>query len=363
MKSISKFGIALAALFAVVGCSKNEVLKSNESDNGIRFSTYVDRAPQSKGLITDSDNLEIHGFGVSAYYTHEDDWSENSVPNYMYNTKVSGGDWSYSPVKYWPVESEKISFFAYAPHNDANNGIVLSDVEKAGAPTLTYSLQEDCGVDIVSDVIMNRSKSDGAKVNFKFNHILSKINFTASDGVNDSNTQINIKSVVFNSVKLVKEDLYTFPTIEADTEQGSWSGANVADFNPVKGSPFAEIIAAPTPQNYGGINASDGIALLPNNGKKVSLCANDQYLFLIPGDFELKVKIEYEIITRDHNLASGYVITSGEMEGTLPVGTLTLEQGKAYAINFKITENVLSPIEFGAVVSGWDSTSSTEINF
>ena len=51
------------------------------------------------------------------------------------------------------------------------------------------------------------------------------------------------------------------------------------------------------------------------------------------------------------------------MEGTLPIGTLRLEQGKAYAINFKITENVLSPIEFGAVVSGWDSTSSTEINF
>ncbi len=364
MKRVFKLSIFIATLLSISACSKNEAKNDGiDYENSIRFSTYVDRAPASKGLITNSDNLEIYGFGVLAYYTYEADWNQNFIPNYMYNTKVSGGDWSYSPVKYWPVDNQKLSFFAYAPHNESNNGITISPADYAGTPTLTYQLQEDCGVDIVSDVVLNRSKGENGnnKVDFKFNHILSKINFTASDGVNDPNTQINIKSVKFSSVKLVQEDVYTFPATAEDSDQGSWATSTATAFVPSHASPFSEIIAVPTPQNYGGVNTTDGIALLPNSGKKVSMCATDQYLFLIPGDLELTVAIEYEIITRDHNLASGYVITAGEMLGTLPAGALTLEQGKAYAINFKITENVLSPIEFGATVSGWDSTSSVEI--
>lgn len=362
MKNLFKMSILATTLVMMSACSKNEVIDSVGQDNGIRFSTYVDRAPQSKGLVTSTDNLEVHGFGVLAYYTHESDWNQTSLPNYMYNTKVSGGDWSYEPIKYWPIATEKLSFFAYAPHNDANNGIILSAVDKAGTPTFTYKLQDNCGVDIVTDVAMNRSKGErNTKVEFKFNHILSKINFTASDGVNDPNTQINIKSVKFSSVKLVKEDVYTFPIIEDELEQDSWANSIASAFAPASGDPFSEIIANQTSLNYGGISTTDGIVLLPNNGKKVSMCANDQYLFLIPGDFEFTVTIDYEIITRDHNLASGYAITSGQMNGVLPAGAMRLEQGKAYAINFKITENVLSPIEFSATVTDWDSTSSTEV--
>ena len=75
--------------------------------------------------------------GVYAYYHDNTTWSAAAVPNFMWNQQATclekGGNFSYSPLKYWPNESEdKLSFMAYFPYTD-----VAADPESAESPTKT----------------------------------------------------------------------------------------------------------------------------------------------------------------------------------------------------------------------------------
>ena len=87
----------------------------------IGFSPTVEA--QTRAADFTKDNLT--SMGVFAYLTQGTDFGTSSTPNFMYNQKVektagSGGSWIYTPVKFWPANSnDKLSFFAYAPHSAA----------------------------------------------------------------------------------------------------------------------------------------------------------------------------------------------------------------------------------------------------
>ncbi len=116
-----------------------------------------------------TDLLKDKGFGVVAYYTGTSQYAagqSTTEPNFMYNTKVSGENWGYSPVVYWPnggqnqgstpVEgAQYVSFFAYAPYkavyvqgensgkatDNATTGVTaLSSNATNGDPTVSYTL-------------------------------------------------------------------------------------------------------------------------------------------------------------------------------------------------------------------------------
>lgn len=87
----------------------------------IGFSPTVEA--QTRAADFTKDNLT--SMGVFVYLTQGTDFGTSSTPNFMYNQKVektagSGGSWTYTPVKFWPANSnDKLSFFAYAPHSAA----------------------------------------------------------------------------------------------------------------------------------------------------------------------------------------------------------------------------------------------------
>lgn len=129
-----------------------DVLKAAEQANvptPITFSTFTGREAVTRiGTIGNVTELRDHGgFGVFAYHTHGD-YSPAAMPNFMYNQQVVGSAaatpvWSYSPIKYWPNDTQadaeaagisankdKLSFFAYAPYIPMNiirsaDGVVL----------------------------------------------------------------------------------------------------------------------------------------------------------------------------------------------------------------------------------------------
>ena len=88
--------------------------------------------------------------GVYAYYHDGSTWDADEayntanpeapkrlIPNFMWNQQATclekGGNFSYSPLKYWPTESDdKLSFIAYFPYTD-----VAADPESAESPTKT----------------------------------------------------------------------------------------------------------------------------------------------------------------------------------------------------------------------------------
>ena len=102
----------------------------------------------TSGAVAGQINLEDKGFGVFGYYTDLNEYDQLYTPNFMYNQKVSTSSWSYEPVKYWPNEygnaaisddTDKMSFFAYAPHVDvtATSGKVDANENTWGITGMT----------------------------------------------------------------------------------------------------------------------------------------------------------------------------------------------------------------------------------
>jgi hypothetical protein len=211
----------------------------------ISFSAYVNRGTTRGGTPGEVSTTSLQsttgthytsGFGVFAYYTDGQLYSQTDLPNFMYNQKVlydaiSLHQWTYTPVKYWPnetgsttsEETDRLTFFAYAPYTEVSSstgratdnsatGIVsLSRSTDNGDPMVRYyaSLNPTEAVDLCwgTPQIDQTKPALDSKVNFNFKHALAALNVqidadvdvTAHDaGDNpDSQTRIYVRSVTF----------------------------------------------------------------------------------------------------------------------------------------------------------------------
>ena len=156
-------------------------LTSCEKDTGtetvnvpIGFSNNITTATKAGDI--NNDNLT--SIGVFASLTHGNFDATVSTPNFMYNQLVEkkNGTWQYTPLKYWPNnDSDKISFFAYAPHNAT--GVTPSNATQKGYPSFTYTTPtaEADQVDLLAATpIINQN---GGSVDFKMQHALTKVVF------------------------------------------------------------------------------------------------------------------------------------------------------------------------------------------
>ena len=176
MKKILLFVAASATLLFAACTSESGGPSSNISYDALKaaekadvqtpitFGTFTPKEAVTRvGIIDDEEDLATHnGFGVFAYYTAGADYSVTAKPNFMFNQQVVGTSgatptWSYSPIKYWPnntqrdgttdydisVNKDKLSFFAYAPY------IFPADIDADGNVmdnTVAPAVQKDRGV-------------------------------------------------------------------------------------------------------------------------------------------------------------------------------------------------------------------------
>lgn len=189
------FTAAMATTFAA--CSKDDAATAITSYEEIvkaqpvpvTFGTYLNesattRAGYAGNITTDvlGDPAKANGFGVFAYYTNGGGYPASNTtlaPNFMYNQHVSkqDGKWFYTPLKYWPNETnatngtssvvdgsatsaggpDKLSFFAYAPYVpvgvDSNNNTTF------GKPT-SGSIQENSVEVGITALSTNTTESD-----------------------------------------------------------------------------------------------------------------------------------------------------------------------------------------------------------
>ena len=425
-----KYNLILIALMALifVSCSENETVMSiPEEANAVLFDTYTGRAPQTRGVEMTDTKLQEDHFGVLGYYTAQTVWSEaaaKATPNFMYNQKVvHDSGWKYTPIKYWPTaQNDKVSFFAYAPYNDKavegegaknNNGIVLSDNATGSTPTITFTVQgaPENMVDLVTANALDKgnkvatsnettTNTSPEQVDFKFNHVLSRVEFKAkaSELLFDTDdaskkTYINIKSAQLNSSSensnLYQSATYTFGNVDSDTGKGSWASGNtpfseypidsVLATNDALHGVIGEFIGEEATNSYKeSEKAIEGVMIGAKTGddenkthSAISIfkkdAPNNQYLFFIPAikeaatDDGLKagvatVTFDYDIVTLDKNLAKGFSVTSASKEVALPANTL--KQGVAYTYTF--TFNV-DKVEVTATVADWDSKEEKEV--
>ena len=360
MKTKANYLVMAVAALAMAGCSQNEVTDMNPDANpAISFGVYT--GTQTRGTETTTGSIETQEFGILAYATLDADWAGSTeTPNFMYNQEVThaASDWTYTPVKYWPNSSNKITFFGYAPYS-TGNGITLSAVSAKGNPTITFAVNDvaDKMVDLVADETQKDKTKDmnGGTVSFKFKHILSRVNLVAkADKDLSTGTIIMVTGVKINKpegsspsqtgAKFYKTATYT---TNLSTGDGKWAA----------GTPFSadyDLVsllnkAAPSPAIDG--YTTSGIKV--SGTTEASLFKTGQYLFPIPIESgfakgDIKMTISYDVVTTDTNLASKVAVSHETATVDLPANTLAT--GTAYKYTFSIST---SEVKVAATVENW----------
>ena len=378
--------IALAAL-TVSSCSNDADLTLKTPDNAIEFGTYVGRDAQTRANVISADNLAEQGFGVFAYYTDDADFSSSAKPNFMFNQKVTGKasgveqsgsgstswstGWEYSPLKYWPnEETDKLSFFAYAPHKpsgDGDDNFDLFDNTVAGDPIITFKVnsnvtaQEDF---LYAAPVLNKCKANGGvgvndQVEFKFKHALARIGFnieTIVDEVSDNPTGTEDDKINNNGTTL---DAST--TVYVDKVELIGSFFNNGKFNLNTGI-WDEKNYTVGSTTYTLETANFKSALVTTT--KQPLNADNSYIMIIPKYFDntsaenkLCIRTTYRVLTGDPALEGGQsevtnVITSDAFG-------LNIEMGKAYTFSLQLG---LTSVKLTATITDWETGYDIAVN-
>ena len=260
-----KFLTMAAAAMMFAACSNDadtvkesaELAQNSQEQTPVLFGAYLNRATTRAGYEGEVtlDHLKRVGFGVFGYYTDGEKYSDFAKPNFMYNEKVSGDDWTYEPVKYWPNEFglsavsdelDRVSFFAYGPYVEVTEGTGVVKVDNTagiigmtrntatGDPYVQYAVSTDPAkqVDFIWGVAAEDNKpaaitgtnevaagapfldlikpAAGETIKFNFHHALSALNVqvdalfdtdTAPSTENvDANSKIYIRSITFEGI-------------------------------------------------------------------------------------------------------------------------------------------------------------------
>lgn len=342
----------MAATLLVAGCSQNEITDmSPDANPAIGFNVYT--GVQTKGAITNDAVIQAanNGFGICAYLTTGNYTTNGPKSLFMDNVKAvySSATWSYSPVKYWPTNTDKLSFFAYAPYGGSGTkGITLVNATNTTDPLLTFALQakQKEMVDLVvsegnatKDQI---SSSNGGKVSFNLKHVLTRINMKAKTSVDisaNAETKVYITKVeLIHSKKLNNKRNYNMYS-------GDWAAsteylASPYDLNASGDNGILNMTTA----SFGGYTTGS-IDISGSPTSPTPLFPANEYLFLIPvdktgtkGADDVKVRITYDIVTKTSAVAHAKTTTAKEIS----LGTGQLKQGVAYLYTFTIGLNAIT---------------------
>ena len=374
--------LTVAAALLLAGCSQNEITEmSPDANPAVGFSVYS--GVQTKGTEIKVEHLKT-GFGVFAYHTGATAWSaagSSATPNFMYNQKVessNGTTWTYTPVKYWPKDEEKVTFFAYGPHSTVSgSGVTMPAVGSiTGAPKLTFAIESTGDATKMIDFVVAKNDASATQdrthansasgVTFTFQHVLSRLTFEAKPSV-ELFTTTGVKGTTYVMVKSAKilhgtssPNFYKSGIL--DCADATWSSKTqaTADYDITKVLALSDQKSIVTNTADQTNNKYDAVKLT-SNATPISLFTASQYLFLIPetaktgagtssaGD--VTIQFEYDIVTLDTALGKGYAITHHTTDAKLPTGALKQGTAYKYTIEFGINEvKILTP-----TVENWGS--------
>ena len=353
----------------------------------------------------------MKSFGIFAFYSEgvsaDGALSDSDTPNFMFNQKVTGGSssYTYTPVKYWPnqdgVETngkeehkDVLSFFAYAPYKDLNdgtnastetaNGIALVD-EATPTPnsytnTTTYGTSKpkiyykrnttnyNGDIDLLwatPQKNMVKQPIDG-KVTFAFKHAMSKIagkvnvrylkdlvntGGTTGDAV-EGTTTVKLKSVY---IWAESDDASIVKSGWLSLEDGTWTGdAFYSEIDEYDDAVTAGFYESKTDGSFAGLTGD----VVTNENKQLTDFTG---FLMLPGNakiVKIKARAIYDVETTDANLAGGKSTVENDITNEISIAASTLTANKNYVINLVLG---LTSIKLDATVDDWvDSTPATE---
>ena len=237
---MSKHKIAVALwglLLIVVSCYREDIPKNALENTPIEFSgvtAWLDTKTEAGAptSVLPSDDFKV--------------WAQNGSNFDVFGTngtKVSTSDagttWTYSPVRYWKLGT--YDFFAVSPADMVTGTLSASASENSSARVLSLSFEswdlsaEDSQTDLLFatktvDGNGQVNKSSGPdKVQLAFDHMLSKISFSArnasvTDGVAFSVTSLKVYGIskVAQSVLVTNASTATWSLTDISTQDNSF---------------------------------------------------------------------------------------------------------------------------------------------
>ena len=419
--------LALLALMASCSSSNDDLNGGATQENNIpvTFSSYLGKTATSRAgtagtITTDGANsttsLQTEGFGLFATYTDNAEYTAATGPNFMYNTKVSTKDWTYSPLRYWPNETstknadgkgatsegvDRLSFFAYAPYVEATatTGAVTENTVGITAltannvttdPKVTYVVADDPSksVDLLWGVVpagttkwSNVTGTDidiaegkpylnlikpktNQKVNLLFKHALAKLNLNVvgafdavTGGTKDAATKITVASVTIEGTGFKKTAVLNLNNTTAN--EPLWEAVDGADdiTLTVSGDNLNSKI-----KDSGKDEAQtvDGVTETAKDLLNSDATSAQKAFMIIPSsaaDKSLKVTIDYYVNTTDASLAKGYSRVENKITKTIT--GFAPEAGKNYTLLLSLG---MTSVKVSATVADWTDGSSTQVD-
>lgn len=373
MKKILFFTVAAATVIALTGCSQSSDLTetAETSQTAISFDTYLAKTRAGVLGSETTETLKTNGFGVLACYTSDNYQDNSTLPNFMYNMKVTGSTtaegattWSYDQKRYWP-NTGKISFFAYAPYvevkkedgtplTDATSGITSLSNNNTNNLTIAYNLGSDItncvdllkGVKKGTDADRNINlTSESGIVGFTFKHALAKLNITAkASSAVDANTKITIDNVSITSTNLLQSG-----TLSLVTGEWLYGGGNITLSKDKTGinKDFAEVS---NPEDANAIKSVKGLTTVAE-----SLLSDNKSCYFIPLTYtqpEITISVTYWVRTFYDYLPAGANINEKYTVSKTIKFAKNFEANKQYGLNLTIGGGPKT-ITFDANVSEW----------
>lgn len=338
---------AAAAAMVLASCTpKNEPTKTEANDGAIAFGVYtgaMSRAYANPGdPIADASDLALAGgFGVYAYEQGTTAWSTyragNTYPNFFYNQNVvstdAGATWTYAPVKYYSNNEGALhSFFAYAPYSASVKSVFTNE-----GPAVRYQAATDNYDLLYALPTLNKTKADiHEKIQFNFQHALSKVSFVAETFVDDvhpgsgphgasaveTGTTVTLRSVKFVG-NVPSKGLMSLTTGDWTVEASEESAYEFAPATPV--IEFTNTVTGPLP-------VSSNNLVIPTTGSN-----------------KVKVQVVYDVTTIDtENPQNSSTITNT----VTSVEEFPLAKGTAYMFHLDLG---LTSVKFAADVVDWDA--------
>lgn len=422
---------SLAALALMASCSSSnddlngEATTPQESNVPLTFSSYLGRTATTRagatGTITTdgagkTTSLQTEGFGLFATYTDNATYTAATGPNFMYNTKVSGADWTYSPLRYWPNETgtdkngatsdnvDHLTFFAYAPYvtpSDNATGAITGATEGITAltgnaattdPKVTYvvAATPEKSVDLLWGVVptgtttwSNVSGTDvklteglpylnlikpntTQKVNFNFRHALAKLGLkvvgafdAVTGGTKDAATKITVASVTIEGTGFKKTAVLNLNNTTAN--EPLWEA--VKDAGDIKLTVSdANLNSKIKDSGKDEAQTVDGVTETAQDLLNSDATSAQKAFMIIPSSADnksLKVTIDYYVNTTDASLSKGYSRVENKITKTIT--GFAPEAGKNYTLLLSLG---MTSVKVSATVSDWttEDGSTTQVD-
>ena len=236
---MKKLFVAVLAIAAAVACNTAEVVDLPQGP-AIQFENAFVQNATRVGTTTNT----LEAFDVWAYI-------ENKGGIVLVDEDVTkgNGQWGYANLQYW-APGHNYYFTALAPMNSANwdynqaaDVVTFTNVD--GTEDLLYAYKK-----VNTDGLTLGGSMEAVKLNFA--HLLSKVNFTFTNGFATDNVSVAIKGVTMTAVKnaevkIVEGTATWSNNVDADLTLAFGDVANLASAASAKS---AELLTIPTKSDY-----------------------------------------------------------------------------------------------------------------